>query len=69
MHPVLSTSAKEAIWVLSCWTPLNEVLAAGMVLLLSGWDRQTTLVDMCGFSTLLIEAALLARQCHHKGPR
>ncbi len=40
--------------------PLNEVLAAGMVLL-SGWDRQMPLVDpMCGSGTLLIEAALLA---------
>jgi len=40
--------------------PLNEVLAAGM-LLLSGWDKRMPLVDpMCGSGTLLIEAALLA---------
>ncbi|MCK9399800.1 MAG: THUMP domain-containing protein [Bacteroidales bacterium] len=40
--------------------PLNEVLAAGL-LLLSGWDRKTPFVDpMCGSGTLLIEAALLA---------
>ena len=40
--------------------PLNEVLAAGMVML-SGWDRKSPLVDpMCGSGTLLIEAALLA---------
>ena len=40
--------------------PLNEVLAAGMVLL-SGWDRMSNFVDpMCGSGTLLIEAALLA---------
>lgn len=40
--------------------PLSEVLAAGM-LLLSGWDRKTSLVDpMCGSGTILIEAALLA---------
>lgn len=40
--------------------PLNEVLAAGL-LLLSGWDRKTPFVDpMCGSGTLLIEAALMA---------
>jgi len=40
--------------------PLNEVLAAGMVLL-SGWERHTPFLDpMCGSGTLLIEAALLA---------
>ena len=40
--------------------PLNEVLAAGMVML-SGWDRMSNFVDpMCGSGTLLIEAALLA---------
>jgi len=41
--------------------PLNETLAAGMVML-SGWDKQSPLVDlMCGSGTILIEAALLAR--------
>lgn len=40
--------------------PLNEVLAAGMILL-SGWDRMSNFVDpMCGSGTLLIEAALIA---------
>ncbi|MBK9419487.1 MAG: class I SAM-dependent RNA methyltransferase [Flavobacteriales bacterium] len=40
--------------------PLNEVLAAGMIML-SGWDRMSNFVDpMCGSGTLLIEAALLA---------
>ncbi|GAB2538515.1 THUMP domain-containing class I SAM-dependent RNA methyltransferase [Rufibacter soli] len=40
--------------------PLNEVLAAG-ILLLSGWDKKTTLYDpMCGSGTFLTEAALLA---------
>lgn len=40
--------------------PLNEVLAAGMVLL-SGWDGRTPLYDpMCGAGTILIEAALIA---------
>lgn len=40
--------------------PLNEVLAAGMILL-SGWDGVTPFMDpMCGSGTLLIEAALIA---------
>ncbi len=40
--------------------PLNEVLAAGM-LLLAGWKGQCPLTDpMCGSGTLLIEAALIA---------
>jgi putative N6-adenine-specific DNA methylase len=39
---------------------LNETVAAGM-LLLSGWDGRTPIVDpMCGAGTLVIEAALLA---------
>jgi len=43
--------------------PLKETLAAGLVLL-SGWDRQTPLVDpMCGSGTIVIEAALIAAQC------
>ena len=41
--------------------PLNETLAAGMVLL-SGWDRNSPLSDiMCGSGTILIEAAMIAR--------
>ncbi|MBA3704889.1 MAG: class I SAM-dependent RNA methyltransferase [Bacteroidetes bacterium] len=40
--------------------PLNEVLAAGLVLL-SGWDKRTTFIDpMCGSGTILIEAAMIA---------
>ncbi len=40
--------------------PLNEVLAAGMILL-SGWDKRSTFIDpMCGSGTLLIEAAMIA---------
>jgi putative N6-adenine-specific DNA methylase len=40
--------------------PLNEVLAAGMVML-SGWTGQAPLLDpMCGSGTILIEAALIA---------
>ena len=41
--------------------PLNEVMAAGL-LLLSGWDKTTTLVDsMCGSGTILSEAYLMSR--------
>lgn len=40
--------------------PLNEVLAAGMILK-SGWRGESTFVDpMCGSGTLLIEAAMIA---------
>ncbi len=40
--------------------PLNEVLAAGMVMM-SGWDRKMPLYDpMCGSGTISVEAALLA---------
>ena len=42
------------------YAPLNEVLAAGMILL-SGWDKKSHFIDpMCGSGTLLIEAALMA---------
>ena len=41
--------------------PLNEVLAAGMIKL-SGWTPDQIFADpMCGSGTLLIEAALMAR--------
>jgi len=41
--------------------PLNEALAAGM-LLLAGWSGQSDFYDfMCGSGTLLIEAALIAQ--------
>jgi putative N6-adenine-specific DNA methylase len=41
--------------------PLNEVLAAGMILL-TGWKGDSDFFDpMCGSGTLPIEAALLAR--------
>lgn len=40
--------------------PINEVLAAGL-LLLSGWDGQTDFLDpMCGSGTILIEAGMIA---------
>ena len=40
--------------------PINEVLAAGL-LMLSGWDGQCDFIDsMCGSGTILIEAAMIA---------
>ncbi len=40
--------------------PINEVLAAGM-LLLSGWDGSSHFLDpMCGSGTILVEAAMIA---------
>ena len=41
--------------------PLNEVLAAGMILM-TGWRGECDFIDpMCGSGTILIEAALIAR--------
>ncbi len=41
--------------------PINEVLAAGMILL-AGWNGETPFLDpMCGSGTLLIEAAMIAK--------
>ena len=41
--------------------PLNEVLAAAMILM-TGWDGECDLIDpMCGSGTIAIEAALIAR--------
>ncbi len=40
--------------------PLNEVLAAGIIIL-SGWDRKMPFIDpMCGSGTIPIEAAMMA---------
>ncbi len=44
----------------STLAPINEVLAAGMVML-SGWNGQCDLLDpMCGSGTILTEAAMIA---------
>lgn len=40
--------------------PINEVLAAGIILQ-SGWDKKSAFIDpMCGSGTFLIEAAMIA---------
>ncbi len=45
--------------------PLNEVLAAGIIMM-TGWHGDTDFIDpMCGSGTLLIEAALIA---HNMAP-
>lgn len=49
--------------------PLNEVMAAGLVLL-SGWDKKTPLIDpMCGSATILIEANKIARNIPPQDPK
>ena len=41
--------------------PINEVLAAGLIMM-TGWQGETDFIDpMCGSGTMLIEAALIAR--------
>ena len=52
---------KRGYRVANTQAPINEALAAGM-LLLAGWKGQGDFYDpMCGSGTLLIEAALIAR--------
>ena len=51
---------KRGYRVANTQAPINEALAAGM-LLLAGWKGQSDFYDpMCGSGTLLIEAALIA---------
>ncbi len=51
---------KRAYRVASVAAPINEVLAAGLILQ-TGWKKDSVLIDpMCGSGTILIEAALLA---------
>ncbi len=52
--------------------PINEVLAAGMILL-SGWKKDCDFIDpMCGSGTLLVEAGMIAhnippqKYCKHQ---
>lgn len=52
---------KRGYRVAQTLAPMNEVLAAGLVLL-SGWDGKCDFMDpMCGSGTIAIEAALIAR--------
>ena len=50
--------------VASVEAPINEVLAAGLILL-TGWKADTDFIDpFCGSGTFLIEAALIARNIY-----
>lgn len=52
---------KRGYRVATTQAPINEVLAAGL-LLMAGWKGETDFYDMmCGSGTLLIEAALIAQ--------
>ena len=51
---------KRGYKVANTMAPINEVLAAGMILL-AGWNGQCDLLDpMCGSGTILTEAAMIA---------
>ncbi|MBI9036996.1 MAG: methyltransferase [Bacteroidales bacterium] len=51
---------KRGYRILTDKAPINEILAAGMVLL-SGWEKDCNFIDpMCGSGTILIEAAMIA---------
>ncbi len=52
---------KRGYRIASVESPINEVLAAGIILL-TGWNGECDLIDpMCGSGTIAIEAALIAR--------
>lgn len=55
---------KRGYRVATVESPINEVLAAGM-LMLTGWQGEKDLIDpMCGSGTIAVEAALLARNIY-----
>ncbi len=57
-----TTLAKRGYRLAQTAAPMSEVLAAGIIYM-SGWDKESDLVDpMCGSGTFSIEAALMARQ-------
>lgn len=52
---------KRGYRVMQTEAPINEVLAAGLIMK-TGWHGQSNFIDpMCGSGTFLIEAALIAR--------
>ena len=54
------TLAKRGYGIQRTEAPINEALAAGIILM-SGWDRQMDFIDpMCGSGTFAIEAAWIA---------
>ena len=59
---LMNPTSKEDYKKYNSAAPLNEVLAAGMILM-SKWDKKSDLVDpMCGTGTFLIEAAMIAKK-------
>lgn len=55
---------KRGYKVATVESPINEVLAAGMILT-TGWDCSCDFIDpMCGSGTIAIEAALIARNIY-----
>lgn len=62
----LSKRGYRTTWTLA---PINEVLAAGIILI-TGWDPETDFLDpMCGSGTFPIEAALIASNIPPGGQR
>lgn len=63
---VLLDSSGEALYkrgyrIQTVDAPMNEILAAGLIML-SSWEKDTPLVDpMCGGGTIAIEAAMIAK--------
>ena len=52
---------KRGYRIASVESPINEVLAAGIIMM-TGWNGKCDLIDpMCGSGTIAIEAALIAR--------
>lgn len=55
---------KRGYRVATVESPINEVLAAGMILM-TGWNGECDFIDpMCGSGTIAIEAALIARNIY-----
>ncbi len=55
---------KRGYKVATVGSPINEVLAAGMILM-TGWNGECDFIDpMCGSGTIAIEAALIARNIY-----
>ncbi len=55
---------KRGYKVATVESPINEVLAAGMIMM-TGWNGECNFIDpMCGSGTIAIEAALIARNIY-----
>lgn len=64
-EPLFKRGYKQEIYK----APINEVLAAGMILL-TGWEADSNFIDpMCGSGTILAEAAMIAYNIAPNGAR